>query len=417
MTITITGLSHKTAPVELRERLHIPEELYPEALKALQTKVPEGLIFSTCNRFEIMANNEATPESRQPLIDFISDMRRISTREFEPFLYHHSDSDAVHHVFRVTSSLDSMVIGEPQILGQMKQFFALAQQQRSIGFILNSVMERAFMVAKKVRRETLIASNAVSISSVAVELATKIFGRLDGKTALIVGAGKMSVQSIKHLQSRGIKLVLVTNRTFQNAADLAASIKGRAVPFESMVDCLAEADIIISSTGSSNFIIRKDDVVRAMAIRKNKPIFLIDIAVPRDIDPQINQIDNTFLYDIDDLKNVSQANRKEREKEADRAEEIVAREAELFWNRLKTLDIAPTIREIQGRIDSLRQSELERTLKKIGPLTDEQRAALENLANSLTNKITQGSFAELRALANQPDGFEKIELIRKLFKL
>ncbi|MCI0617140.1 glutamyl-tRNA reductase, partial [bacterium] len=191
----------------------------------------------------------------------------------------------------------------------------------------------------------------------------------------------------------------------------------RAVPFESMVDCLAEADIIISSTGSSNFIIRKDDVVRAMAIRKNKPIFLIDIAVPRDIDPQINQIDNTFLYDIDDLKNVSEANRKEREKEADRAEEIVAREAELFWNRLKTLDIVPTIREIQNRIDTLRQSEIERTLKKIGPLTDDQRAALESLANSLTNKITQGSFAELRSLANQPDGFEKIELIRKLFKL
>jgi glutamyl-tRNA reductase len=417
MTITITGLSHKTAPVELRERLHIPEELYPEALKALQTKVPEGLIFSTCNRFEIMANNESTLESRDRLIDFISDMRSISTREFEPFLYHHSDSDAVLHVFRVTSSLDSMVIGEPQILGQMKQFFALAQQHRSIGFILNSVMERAFMVAKKVRRETLIASNAVSISSVAVELATKIFGRLDGKTALIVGAGKMSLQSIRHLQSRGVKLVLVTNRTFQNAAELAESIKGRAVPFESMVDCLAEADIIISSTGSSNFIIRKDDVVRAMSIRKNKPIFLIDIAVPRDIDPQINQIDNTFLYDIDDLKNVSEANRKEREKEADRAEEIVAREAELFWNRLKTLDIAPTIREIQNRIDTLRQSEIERTLKKIGPLTDEQKAALESLANSLTNKITQGSFAELRSLANQPDGFEKIELIRKLFKL
>ncbi len=417
MTITITGLSHKTAPVELRERLHIPEELFPEVLKALQARVREGLIFSTCNRFEIMANHESMTGSREQLVDFISDMRGISTREFEPFLYHHSDSDAVKHVFRVTSSLDSMVIGEPQILGQMKQFFTLAQQHRSIGFILISVMERAFMVAKKVRTETQIASNAVSVSSVAVELACKIFGRLDGKTALIVGAGKMSLQSIRHLQSRGIRLVLVTNRTFQNAAELAESINGRAVPFDSLVDCLAEADIIISSTGSSNFIVRKDDILRAMATRKNKPIFLIDIAVPRDIDPQINQIDNTFLYDIDDLKNVAEANRKEREKEADRAEEIVAREAELFWNRLKTLDIAPTIREIQAGIDTLRQSEIERTLKKIGPLTAEQREALENLANSLTNKITQSSFAELRHLANQPDGVEKIALIRKLFKL
>jgi glutamyl-tRNA reductase len=263
----------------------------------------------------------------------------------------------------------------------------------------------------------MIASNAVSVSSVAVELASKIFGKLDGKTALIVGAGKMSVHAIKHLQSRGIRLILVTNRTFQSAAELAEIIKGRAVPFEGLSECLAEADIIISSTGSTNFIIRKEHILRAMATRKNKPIFLIDIAVPRDIDPQINQIDNTFLYDIDDLTNVADANRKEREKEAVHAEEIVAKEAELFWNRLKTLDIAPTIREIQERIDLLRQSELQRTLKKLGPLSKEQKEALENLASSLTTKLTQSSFAELRQLANQPDGFEKIELIRKLFKL
>jgi glutamyl-tRNA reductase len=417
MVITVTGLSHKTAPVELRERLHLPNELFPDALQRLQTRVPEALIFSTCNRFEIMANNESNEASRGELIDFISEMRGVSAHEFESFLYHHSGPDAVKHVFRVTSSLDSMIIGEPQILGQMKQFFALAQQHRSIGFTLNSVMERAFMVAKKVRTETMIASNAVSVSSVAVELASKIFGKLDGKTALIVGAGKMSVHAIKHLQSRGIRLILVTNRTFQNAADLAGSIRGRAVPFESLTDCLAEADIIISSTGSTNFIIRKEHILRAMTIRKNKPIFLIDIAVPRDIDPQINQIDNIFLYDIDDLTHVADANRKEREKEAVHAEEIVAREAELFWNRLKTLDIAPTIREIQERIDLLRQSELQRTLKKLGPLSKEQQEALENLANSLTTKLTQSSFAELRHLANQPDGFEKIELIRKLFKL
>jgi glutamyl-tRNA reductase len=417
MVITITGLSHKTAPIELRERLHIPEEHFPNALQRLQNKVPEGLIFSTCNRFEIMANNDSLEASRDDLIHFISDVREISAHEFEQFLYHHSGPDAVKHVFRVTSSLDSMVVGEPQILGQMKQFFALAQKHRSIGFTLNSVMERAFMVAKKVRTETMIASNAVSVSSVAVELACKIFGRLDGKTALIVGAGKMSVHAIRHLQSRGIRLILVTNRTFQNAAELAESIQGRAVPFESLADCLAEADIVISSTGSTNFIIRKEHVHRAMSIRKNKPIFLIDIAVPRDIDPQINEIDNIFLYDIDDLNNVADTNRKEREKEAVRAEEIVAREAELFWNRLKTFDIAPTIREIQERIDLLREIELQRTLKKLGPLTPEQTEALESLTTSLTNKLTQSSFAELRQLASQPDGFEKIELIRKLFKL
>jgi glutamyl-tRNA reductase len=417
MIITVTGLSHKTAPVELRERLHLPDELFPNALQQLQTAVSEGLIFSTCNRFEIMANNESLEGSRNHFVELISDIRGISSQEFEPFLYHHSGPDAIKHVFRVTSSLDSMIIGEPQILGQMKQFFALAQQHRSIGFILNTVMERAFMVAKKVRTETTIGSNAVSVSSVAVELASKIFGRLNGKTALIVGAGKMSLHAIRHLQSRGIRLILVTNRTFQNAAELAEKIKGRAVPFESLVDCLAEADIVISSTGSTNFIIRKDHILRAMTIRKNRPMFLIDIAVPRDIDPQINQIDNIFLYDIDDLNNVADANRKEREKEAVRAEEIVAREADQFWYRLKTADIAPTIREIQERIDALRDAELQRTLKKLGPLNEEQKEALESLTTSLTNKLTQSSFAELRQLANQPDGFEKIELIRKLFKL
>ena len=417
MIITITGLSHKTAPIELRERLHLPDELFPNALQQLQTKVPEGLIFSTCNRFEIMANNDSLEGARNHLVQFISDMRGVSSGEFEPFLYHHSGPDAIKHVFRVASSLDSMIIGEPQILGQMKQFFALAQQHRSIGFTLNTVMERAFMVAKKVRTETMIASNAVSISSVAVELASKIFGRLDGKTALIVGAGKMSIHAIRHLQSRGIRLILVTNRTFQNAADLAEKIKGRAVPFEDLTDCLAEADIVISSTGSTNFILRKEHIHRAMAIRKNKPMFLIDIAVPRDVDPQINEIDNIFLYDIDDLNNVADANRKEREKEAVRAEEIVAREADQFWNRLKTLDIAPTIREIQERIDALREIELQRALKKLGPLNEEQKEALETLTASLTNKLTQSSFAELRQLANQPDGFEKIELIRKLFRL
>jgi glutamyl-tRNA reductase len=417
MIITITGLNHKTAPIELRERLHLPDELFPNALQQLQSRVSEGLIFSTCNRFEIMANNDSLEGARNDLVQFISDMRGISSGEFEPFLYHHSGPEAIKHVFRVASSLDSMVIGEPQILGQMKQFFALAQQHRSIGFTLNTVMERAFMVAKKVRTETMIASNAVSISSVAVELASKIFGRLDGKTALIVGAGKMSVHAIRHLQSRGIRLILVTNRTFQNAADLAEMIKGRAVPFEDLTDCLAEADIVISSTGSTNFILRKEHIQRAMVIRKNKPMFLIDIAVPRDVDPQVNQIDNIFLYDIDDLNNVADANRKEREKEAVRAEEIVEREADQFWNRLKTLDIAPTIREIQERIDALRDIELQRALKRLGPLNAEQKEALESLTMSLTNKLTQSSFAELRQLANQPDGFEKIELIRKLFRL
>jgi glutamyl-tRNA reductase len=416
MIITILGLNHRTAPVEVRERLHISEEELPLALKVLRETVPEGMIFSTCNRFEIMAHQDDLAGARELLVDYISRQRKIPKEEFEQFLYFHLGSDALRHVFRVTSSLDSMVIGEPQILGQMKTFFGLAHQEKSIGFTLNSVMERAFSVAKRVRSETMIASNAVSVSSVAVELACKIFGKLDGKTALIIGSGKMSFLSIRHLQSRGVRLILITNRTFQKAAELAEKVKGRAVPFEDLHNCLAEADIVISSTGSSKFLIKMEDAQHAIAQRKNEPIFFIDIAVPRDIDPQINQIDNTFLYDIDDLKTVADSNRKEREKEAEKAEELVLRESELFWNKLKTFDIVPTIREIQTQIEMMRQQEVERTLKKLGPLSPEQRDAIEQLTSSLTSKILQSSFAELRQLANQPDGVEKIELIKKLFR-
>lgn len=416
MIITILGLNHRTAPVELRERLHISEQDIPEALRSLRERVPEGMIFSTCNRFEVMAHQEDLEGARELLVNYISNQRGIPRHEFEPFLYFHLGTDALRHVFRVASSLDSMVIGEPQILGQMKTFYGLAHQEKSIGFTLNIVMEKAFTVAKRVRTETMIASNAVSVSSVAVELASKIFGKLDGKTALIIGSGKMSALSIRHLQSRGVRLILITNRTFQHAAELAEKVKGRAVPFEDLANCLAESDIIISSTGSPKFLIKKEDAQRAIVLRKNKPMFFIDIAVPRDIDPQINQVDHTFLYDIDDLKSVAESNRKEREKEAEKAEEIVQRESELFWNRLKSFDIAPTIREIQNQVEMVRKQEVERTLKQFGTISPEQRAAIDALTSSLANKILQNSFAELRFLANQPDGVEKIELIKKIFR-
>ncbi len=227
----------------------------------------------------------------------------------------------------------------------------------------------------------------------------------------------MSLISIQHLQSRGVRVILVTNRTFQKAAEVAEHIKGRAVPFENLIDCLSESDIVISSTGSETFIVRKEHALRAMNLRKNRPMFFIDIAVPRDIDPQINQIDNMFLYDIDDLRAVADKNRQERQKEAQRAEEIISQETEVFWGKLKALDIAPTIREIQNRIDSIRKREMDLTLKKLGPLTPEQKEAIEQLTASVTDKIVQSSFSELRQLVNQPDGVEKINLIKKLFRL
>ncbi len=417
MLIHLIGLNHKTAPVELRERLNIPEDHIPSALQKLKPVAAEAMIFSTCNRFEILTRVENLDGCKDRLARMISEIREIPLHEFEPNLYSFTGSEAVRHVFRVASSLDSLVVGEPQILGQMKQFFSIAQQEQTIAFTLHSVMERAFMVAKKVRSETQIAGSHVSVSSVAVDLAAKIFGKLEGKTAFIIGAGEMSVLSIQHLQARGVKMILVANRTFQKAAELAEQIKGRAVPFEGLTACLAESDIVISSTGSQTFIIRKEHAQRALSIRRNKPIFFIDIAVPRDIDPQINEMDNVFLYDIDDLTTVAEKNRQERLKEAEKAEEIVSRESEVFWTKLKATDIGPTIREIQSHIDELRRHEIEVTLKKMGPLTDQQKQALEHLTSSLTNKIVQSSYSELRHLANQPDGMEKIELIRKLFRL
>jgi glutamyl-tRNA reductase len=382
MIISVTGLNHKSAPVEVRERIHIPEERLPEMLRELQKHVSEGLIFSTCNRFEVLSQRENGEQLREALVDFIGSQRGVEPATLQPYVYFHTGPDAVRHVFRVASSLDSMVVGEPQILGQMKQFFSMAQQQHTIGFTLNAVMERAFTVAKRVRTETQIAENPVSVSSVAVELAIKIFGKLDTKTALIIGAGKMSVHAIRRLQSRGIHTILVSNRTHERAVEIASEIGGRAVEFKDLPNRIVDADIVISSTGSTEFIIRKEDVLRAMNARKNRPVFFIDIAVPRDIDPRINEIDNIFVYDIDDLMHVAEANRKDRQKEAEKAEEIVLTEAQSFWQKLKTHDIHPTIREIQSKIDELRRNEIDRSLKRLGPLTNEQKQALEQLTSA-----------------------------------
>lgn len=417
MYVTLIGLSHKTAPIELRERLHIEEGRIPDTLNKLHSLVPEVMLFSTCNRFEILSRENSTDPPLEVLKQFISEQKGIPQNEFEPYLYCHVGPEAVRHVFRVTSSLDSMVVGEPQILGQMKQFFSLARRENTIAFALNSIMERAFMTAKKIRSETGIATNPVSVSSVAVELACKIFDRMEDKTAFIIGAGKMSVLAIQHLRSKGVRQILVANRTHAKAEEIAQQVEGKAVPFEERMHSLAEADIVISSTGSSEFIIGKDDAQYAMGVRKNRPMFFIDIAVPRDVDPQINTIDNVFLYDIDDLKAVTDKNRRERQKEAEKAETIIEFEADVCWRKIKALDVAPTIQEIQLQIDEIRRKEIERTRKKLGTLTPEQEEAIERMTSSLTNKILQTSFAELRKLANQPDSIEKIELIRKLFRL
>jgi glutamyl-tRNA reductase len=414
MQIKLVGLSYKTTPLELREKFYVSPDQIPDFLVNLRTVAPEAILFSTCNRFEILTHGGIETTS---LIQAISDYCKLPQEQFEHLMYQYEGLDAVRHVFRVAASLDSIIIGEAQILGQLKHFFTLAQEQKSVGPPLHTLMERAFMVAKKVRSETMIASNPVSIPSVAVELASRIFGTMEDKTALIIGAGKMGLLSLQHLQAHGIHRFLITNRTFSKAEELAHQIQGRAIPFDDINTVLAEADIVIGSSGSPNFVLQKEHVEKAMLQRKNRPMFLIDIAVPRNMDPQIHKIGNVFLYDIDDLETVSQKNRSEREKEAVLAEEIVRSEAETFWRKLQGLDVNPTIRQIHAGIQEVCKQELSRTLSKMGSVTQEQQQKIEALVSRLSDRILQCPFSELRQLAGQPESVEKIDFIGRLFQV
>lgn len=411
MLVSLVGLSHRTAPIDVREKVHLSAEQVPGALRALREFAPEAMILSTCNRFEILMRHEK-PLDPSRITAMIGRECGVDPAQFESNLYFHEGEEAVKHAFRVAGSLDSMVIGESQILGQLKQAMTLAQQEQALQGALQSILDRAITVAKKIRSETSIAVKPVSMSSVAVDLATKIFGSLNGKTALVIGAGKMSVLSIRHLQSHGITNMLIANRTFQKAEELAQEVNGKAVPFETLTDQLAQADIIISSTGSPDFILMKEHVERAMSKRKNRPMLLVDIALPRDIDPKIHEIGNVYLYAIDDLKSLADRNRQERHKEADQAEAIVTREAQICWSKLKELDAAPAIHELQGKAEELRRQEIELGLQSLGEVSEEQKAGIETLAARLVDKILQGYFCEMRQLAGQPGGLEKIQYIR-----
>src|SRR5256886_6132935 len=337
MQLAIVGLSHKTAPVEIRERLALNSDMLRTALTSLvgRDDVSEAMILSTCNRVEVVAES---PDDRR-IREFLCEFHRIPHDDVSKHLYSFRNTDAIRHVFRVAASLDSMLVGDPQILGQVKEAYRIAMDAGTVGMHLTALMNRAFAVAKKVRSETGISQSAVSVSYAAVELARKIFGDLSGKTVMIIGASKMGELAARHLKRAGATSVLVTNRTFERAVELAKVFEGAAVPFEHFTDHIDRADIVISSTGAPHFIITKSMGEQVIHRRKNKPMFFIDIAVPRDIDPMVNEIDNAFLYDIDDLQQVIDANLKERLKEAMRAEEIVDNEVESLCLKMQTPDI------------------------------------------------------------------------------
>ena len=415
MQLALVGLSHKTAPVEIRERLAFSNDALRSALTSLvdRRRVNEAMILSTCNRVEVVAES---PDDRL-IRDFLCEFHQIPHDSVSTHLYSYRNVEAIRHVFRVTASLDSMVIGEPQILGQVKEAFRIAMDAGTVGMHLSALMNRAFAVAKKVRSETGISQSAVSVSYAAVELARKIFGDLSGKTVMIIGASKMGELAAKHLRRAGASSVLVTNRTFERAVELAKVFEGAAVPFEHFTDHMTGADIVITSTGAPHFIIGRNLAEQVIHRRKNKPIFFIDIAVPRDIDPAVNQIDNAFLYDIDDLQQVIDANLKERFKEAMRAEQIVDDEVEAFCLKMQTRDVVPTIVQLRESLEKVRRDEIERNRRHLKDLSPEQQAAVDQITKSIVNKILHPPIEQLKQMAHDPQGADLAELIRKIFNV
>ena len=415
MQLALVGLSHKTAPVEVRERLAFNSDALRAALTSLvgRQEVNEALILSTCNRVEVVAESADDRLIRE----FLCEFHQIPHDSVSKHLYSFRNVDAIRHVFRVAASLDSMVIGEPQILGQVKEAYRIASDAGTVGMHLSALMNRAFAVAKKVRSETGISQAAVSVSYAAVELARKIFGDLSGKTVMIIGASKMGELAAKHLKRAGVSSVLVTNRTFERAVELAKVFEGAAVPFEHFADHMVGADIVITSTGAPHFIIGKNLAEQVIHRRKNKPMFFIDIAVPRDIDPTVNEIDNAFLYDIDDLQQVIDANLKERLKEASRAEEIIAGEVEAFCLKMQGREVVPTIVQLRETLEKLRRDEIERNRRHLKDLSPEQQEALDQITKSLVNKILHPPIEQLKKLAHDPQGPDIADLIRKIFNV
>jgi glutamyl-tRNA reductase len=419
MRVTVTGVSHKSAPVEVRERLAFPAAALEEAVGNLKARdgVSEAVILSTCNRVEIALSCEDGADSETTVGRFLLETRPVTPDMVAPYLQRFEGREAIHHLFRVAASLESMVVGEPQILGQLKHAYAVSKATGALSGTLDGIVTQAFRVAKRVRSETGIGQMAVSISYAAVELARKIFGSLASRTVLIVGAGKMSELAAKHLVRSGASRILVTNRTPGRAREMAELFQGTAVEYERFTGVLPEVDIVIASSGAPHYILRKEDMQRVIAARRNRPMFLIDIAVPRNIEPSVNEIDNVFLYDIDDLQEVVNANLRERGKEAAHAERIVAEEVERMVARLKVQEIAPTIVNLQARLEEIRAAEIEKMRRKLGPLTPQAEEAIESMTRAMINKIAHGPIAELRNQAGQPDGAQVINAIRKVFHL
>ena len=413
------GLNHKTAPVELRECLAFSEEEANAALKTFQksSAIKEVILISTCNRVEILMATDDKPNAVDTVKMFLHGFKNLPVTEFDKSLYIHDGDDAVRHIFRVAASLDSMVVGEPQILGQIKEAYKAATMNKASGVILNKLLHRTFFVAKRVRSETGIGDKAVSISYAAIELGRKIFGTLEGKRVLLIGAGEMAELAVEHLIRNRAGSIFVANRTFERGVKLAKKFDGKAIRFEEITDCLRTVDIIISSTGSPDFVVKRNQVKGIMRSRRNRPLFFIDIAVPRDIDPDINKLTNSYIYDIDDLKGVVDENIEERQQEAIKGERIVDEAVIRFREWYDNMDVVPTIIALKNKLDGIAQAEINKTLRSLEHLSDNDCQAINRMAIAMINKIPHDPMLLLKRNGFHGDKSVYIDITRKLFKL
>jgi glutamyl-tRNA reductase len=415
----LVGLNHRTAELDLRQQAFFDADRLPKGLNQLSgyPDILETVIISTCNRVEILSNVDRLSEGIDSIEAFLSEFSEIDLPELQPKLYRHTGDQAVRHLFRVASSLDSMILGEPQILGQIKSCYNTAVDSDTVGAYLNMLLQASFRAAKHVRSQTSIGEYSVSVSSAAVELVRKIFGDLGGKRVLIVGAGEMGEATLQYFADIGVKGIYVANRSPDAAKDLARSYDGIPVPFHELQDWLVRMDIVFTSTGASETLITPSMIESVMVERKGEPIAFIDISVPRNIDPEIGNINNVFCYDIDDLQAVVELNLQERRKAAAEAEKIVDAEVASFCTKLKSFEVAPVVTQVQGRIKEICSTELNRCMRKIGPQDPRQIQELESIISRIAGKIAHPLVMHLRSGHDTIDKTAYMDMIKQIFKL
>jgi glutamyl-tRNA reductase len=419
MNLVVAGLSHKTAPVEVREQISFPKERIGEAIGRLKALpgIMECAILSTCNRVEVYGVVSETSKGVDGIRDFLaSHQATLMPEELFSHFYIRAGTDAIGHLIRVSSSLDSMVVGEPQILGQVKRAFDLAQMHKGTGRLLNRLFGKAISVAKRIRTETGIGESAVSVGSVATELATKIFGKLEDKKVLLVGAGEVATLAARHLMQEGVRDVTIASRTEERAQELASHFRGRAMAIEDLQGGLSRMDIVICSAGAPHYLITPEMVKRALKGRR-QPLILIDISVPRVIDPEINRINDIFLYDIDDLEEIVAEHRRARQAEIAQAESIIVKEIVTTAALIKTLDAVPTIVDIRQKAEQIRRAELERFVPKLASLSDEDRRLVEAMTQAIVNKLLHAPMVALKHDMSGGDGILTVETARRIFNL